>query len=339
MNENVDMTAAADDADLAALLRKVGERPAPSAAAAAEVRAAVASEWRAAVAARQRPARNTPRVWLAMAASVAAVAVAVGIALPRWNAAGDPVATVARLAGPAEVRHVSDGVWEPLAAGATLRADDEIRTPAASRVALSRPDGVEVRLDGETQLAFVSGDRARLDGGSVYVDAGSARRGNAALVVTTPLGDVRHLGTQYVVTLRSGALQVAVREGSVAVDRGHAPVVARAGEKLAVAADGSVTRSRQAAYGEAWQWAEAMAPGFAIEGRTLDEFLAWAGRETGRTVVYTSAAAAREAEQVRLKGSVEGLAPVAAVDAVFASAPSLQHEVAGGQIRVELASH
>jgi len=36
---------------------------------------------------------------------------------------------------------------------------------------------------------------------------------------------------------------------------------------------------------------------FAIEGRSLDEFLAWPVAKTGRKIVYTSADAAREASR------------------------------------------
>lgn len=331
-----------DDADLAALLRAVGPRQQPPADVANEVRAAVAAEWRATVAARQRasvPARRrVVQPWMAMAASVAAIAIAVGIALPRWNGAGGPVATVARVAGAAAVRHSADGAWQPLAAGANVAASDEIRTDASGRIALRRADGLEVRLDAATQLAFNDAERASLAAGSVYVDAGAPGSGSDAFVIGTPYGDVRHLGTQYVASVRDGTLQVAVREGTVAVDKGQTPAVARAGESLTIARDGSVSRSQLDVYGESWRWAESVAPEFAIEGRSLDEFLAWAGRETGRKIVYTSADAAREAETTRLKGSVAGLAPEAAVAAVFASEPGLRQQIAGGQIRVERAS-
>ena len=102
--------------------------------------------------------------------------------------------------------------------------------------------------------------------------------------------------------------------------------------------DGSVARAQIDPHGQAWHWAAAVAPEFAIEGRSLDEFLAWAGRETGRKIVYTSADAAREAEQTQLKGSTSGLAPEAAVAAVFASQPALHHVIAAGQIRIERTS-
>ena len=323
-----------EDADLVALLRSVGPRPTPPADFAAEVRAAVAAEWRATVAARQ-PQRRFTQPWLAIAASVAVLAVAVGVALPRWKAAGGPVAVVARVTGAAEVRHSTDGTWQPLTATSTVAASDEIRTSGSGRVALRRPDGLEVRLDTDTQLAFTGDERARLASGGVYVDAGTPGSGSGAFVVGTPYGDVRHVGTQYVASIHDGALQVAVREGSIAIDRGQVPVVARAGEALAVREDGSVVRSQVDSHGQAWHWAAAIAPEFAIEGRSLDEFLAWAGRETGRKIVYTSADAAREAEQTMLKGSTTGLAPEAAVAAVFASQPALRHVIAVGQIRIE----
>ncbi len=327
-----------EDADLAALLRSVGPRPAPAADITAEVRAAVAAEWRATVAARQ-PKRRFTQPWLALAASVAVVAVAVGIALPRWQAAGDPVATVARVTGDAEIRHATDSAWQPLTMATPVAAADEIRTSGSGRVALRRPDGLEVRLDTDTQLAFAGGERARLATGSVYVDAGMPGSGRGEFVVGTPYGDVRHVGTQYLASVQVDALQVTVREGSIAIDRGQVPVVARAGESLAVHQDGSVARSQVDSHGQAWHWAAAVAPEFAIEGRSLDEFLVWAGRETGRKIVYTSADAAREAEQTMLKGSTSGLAPEAAVAAVFASQPALHQVIAGGQIRVERAGH
>jgi len=339
MNNHEQNSERSGDADLAALLRAVGPRLQPPADVAAEVRAAVAAEWRATVAARKPARRRGMQPWMAMAASVAAIAIAVGIALPRWNGAGDPVATVARVSGAAAVRHSADGAWQALAAGSNVAASDEIRTDVAGRVALRRPDGLEVRLDAATQLAFNDADRASLASGSVYVDAGAPGSGSDAFVIGTPYGDVRHLGTQYVAAVKDDMLQVDVREGSVAIDKGQTPVMARAGESVTVARDGAVSRSQLNVYGESWHWAESVAPEFAIEGRSLDEFLTWAGRETGRKIVYTSADAAREAETTQLKGSVAGLAPEAAVIAVFASEPGLRQQIAGGQIRVERANH
>jgi ferric-dicitrate binding protein FerR (iron transport regulator) len=341
MNEEHDRSRIADgdDADLAALLRAVGPREQPPAAMAAAVRDAVAAEWRATVAARQPAAqRRNVQPWVALAASVAAVAIAVGLALPRFGADDEPFATVARVDGSVQVRDVDAGEWQPVTTGASLTATDRIRTLADGRLAVRRNDGLELRLDAATELAFDDPDRASLASGRVYVDAGRPGTGTGSFVLDTPQGAVRHLGTQYSVGLDGGGVQVAVREGSVAVEHGRSPVIARAGEALVITGDGAVRRASVPAFGDAWHWAEAMAPTFAIEGRSLDEFLAWAARETGRDVIYASADAAREAETTQLKGSVAGLSPEAAVLAVLASEPGLRHEITGGQIRIERAS-
>jgi ferric-dicitrate binding protein FerR (iron transport regulator) len=323
------------DRDIEALLCAAGPRLEPPAEIGAAVQAAVAAEWHAVVAAR-RPARRRVAPWLAVA-SVAAVAVGAWFVAPRLLSPAADFATVARLAGPVDVRHAADGSWAPLAASAALRAGDELRTSPEGRVALRRADGLEIRLDAETTVALAAAEAARLDQGRVYVDAGHAGASADAFEVETAFGNVRHLGTQYSVGLASGGLEVAVREGSVAVEHGHDPVVARAGERLSVAADGRVRREAVATHGDAWAWAQSVAPAFAIEGRTLDEFLAWAARETGRQLVYASADAAREAEQTELKGSVAGLAPEAAVAAVLTTTPTLQHRFADAQLRIERA--
>lgn len=325
-----------DDAELRALLQAAGSRPQPTAAVTDEVRAAVAAEWRAAVAARRPQRRTVP--WL-VAASAAALAVGAWFALTQPAGPGPVVATVARLAGPAEIRSASATTWLPVTAGTDLRAGDRVRTQPTGRVALRRTDGLEVRLDVATAITFDDRDRARLETGRIYVDSGRADARTDAFVVETGLGAVHHLGTQYAVSLAPAAMAVAVREGSVAIDHGHRDAVANAGESVTVRADGRVERGSLAAHDAAWRWAESAAPAFAIDGRTLDEFLAWAARETGRRLVYASTDAAQQAEQTVLKGSIEGIAPLQAIDAVLATTPALEARVAGGQLRIEPASH
>ena len=335
MNDQQDSTDRDDgrDRDLEALLRAAGPRLQPPAGMAEEVRAAVEVEWRKSVAARQPRRYFTP--WLAVA-SVAALAVGTWAIVPRLMDGSAQIATVARVTGSAEYRHEQDGRWQPLQAGATLRQGDEIRTAVDGRVALHAGTGLSLRLDAATTLAMNDADAARLEAGRVYVDAGPAAAG---YVIRTALGEVRHLGTQYMAGLdRGGALSVVVREGSVALDMGREPVIARAGESLRLGQDGRVVRGHVTAQDEQWAWAQAIAPTFEIEGQSLDAFLGWAARETGRQLVYSSADAAREAERIELKGSVSGLPPEAAVAAVLTTTPTLQHRFAGSQLRIERTS-
>jgi len=83
-----------------------------------------------------------------------------------------------------------------------------------------------------------------------------------------------------------------------------------------------------------WSWVADVTPPFSIEGRSVEDFLVWAARETGRTIVYTSSDAARQARSVTLSGTVEGLTPDEAVQAVL-STTSLQPQLGAEHIRVE----
>ncbi len=82
----------------------------------------------------------------------------------------------------------------------------------------------------------------------------------------------------------------------------------RSGEQLLLTGTG-VQRSALPPYDGQWAWVASVTPPFEIEGRSVAEFLAWAARETGREVAYTTPAAAQRAQGIVLRGSVSGLAP------------------------------
>jgi ferric-dicitrate binding protein FerR (iron transport regulator) len=240
----------------------------------------------------------------------------------------DPVASLARVVGDAQM-DAGDGRWTPLASGSVVRAGTVIRTGRTGRAALAMQDGLSLRLDSDTRLAFNDTSEASLSQGAVYVDSGPEAGATATdFQLETPVGSVRHLGTQYEARLADGDLRVAVREGRVEVSSAHGTVVGTAGEVMTVGAGGA-TRSRLPPTAREWQWVNGVTPPFSIEGRSVDEFLAWAGRETGRTVVYSSPLIERQARSVTLRGTVEGLAPDQAVAAVLATTslrPSVEEE-------------
>jgi hypothetical protein len=331
MNEPMNTNDGDDQADLGALLRAAGPRARPGIDVEAQVRAAVEAEWRATLAARERRRRVT--MWSA-AAGLAVAAVGVWMARPLYTASQEPVAALARAEGTVEYRTGHRGDWQDLPAHASLRTGDELRTGPAGRAAIRLASGVELRLDNATRVAFDDAHHARLRRGGVYVDSGVNEADPARdLELDTPAGTVRHLGTQYEARVGDGVLQVAVREGLVAIDRRGGDVVGKAGERLTLQG-GQVSRSALASNAGAWAWVGSITPPFAIEGRSVDEFLAWAGRETGRQVVYTSSEAAQRARAIVLRGSVTGLTPEAAVTAVL-STTTLRPELDDGRIRIE----
>jgi ferric-dicitrate binding protein FerR (iron transport regulator) len=319
-----------DDGDLARLLAATGTRSQPSDLVAAEVRAAVEAEWRRSVSARRR--RRQYAQW-AVAAGAAVAAVALWVARPLYLAEAGPVASVARVIGAVQV-DTGDGHWAPLAAGSPVKAGTAILTDSGGLVALTMADGVALRLDSGTRLEFRDADEASLSQGAVYVDSGPQAGAPAAdFLLETPLGSVRHLGTQYQARLADGNLRVGIREGRVEVSSARGDVLGGAGELLVVGGAGAA-RSRLASTASEWKWVNDVTPPFSIEGRSVDDFLSWAGRETGRRVVYSSPVAERQARSVTLRGTVEGLRPDQAVVAVL-STTSLRPSVEDEQITID----
>jgi transmembrane sensor len=243
----------------------------------------------------------------AVAASVV-MGLAVGLGL--WSTRGTaPASIVARVTA---VQGVST-----LKVGDTLTADSRIVTGEAT-VALALPSGLSVRLAPASESVFESAERLRLDRGRVYVDSGSGAAGDP-WVVETGLGEVRHLGTQYLVTIGTDGLAVAVREGRIALQPargGTAQTTAIAGERLRVAADapGQILRTALSPTDAQWDWIESVPTSLEVEGLTLGEFLVWYRRETAQAVTLDGVDAA-----TRLHGSIAGLTPDEALEAIAAA--------------------
>lgn len=319
-----------DDRDLERLLGAAGARVQPSARAMAEARAAVEAEWRATVAARR--SRRRTMTWAA-AAGIAVAAVAVWIARPLVGPGDGPVAAMARVVGDVQ-QDSGDGRWVPLSATDSIAAGSRLRTGADGRAALRLSDGVELRLDSGTVIAFEDASHARLGDGAVYVDAGvGSDSGSPGFSLETPAGNVRHLGTQYEARIADGALRVAIREGRVEIDARGGKLRGDAGEQL-VLQQGRVVRSQLAPTADEWHWVATITPPFEVEGRSVDAFLAWVARETGRAIVYATPEAARRAREVALRGTVESLTPDEAVVAVL-STTSLRPSVEAERIFIE----
>ena len=321
-----------DELDVAALLRAVGARPAASAQAMAEARAAVAAEWHALVAARRRRRRFAG--WAA-AAGIAVAGLGIWLVRPLLESQPQVVATLTRVVGDVEQSR-GDGRWTPLEPAGSIASGTQLRTASDGRAALQLDGGVELRLDARTLLAFDDRSHASLARGAVYVDSGSASGApGPSFELDTPAGRVAHLGTQYEARILEGGVQVAVREGRVRLSHAAGDIVGEAGESLTVQGE-RVVRAPLAPTDAQWNWVAHVTPPFSIEGRSVEDFLVWAARQTGRTIVYASGDAARQARSVTLSGTVADLTPDEAVAAVL-STTSLQPEIGTEHIRVEAA--
>lgn len=332
MNDRTLAGTGIDDERLAELIRRGGARAQPAPAARAAAEQAVRAEWRQLVARRRR--QQATRWSVAVAAAVV-VGVAVWVAAPLTQQPGVAMASVARVSGPVVA---GPGGWlaadSALAAGTALAVGDEVRSATGGRAALEI-GGASLRLDEQSEIVLVAADRIALRRGAVYVDTGTEAASARSLVIETPVGTVEHLGTQYETRLAGDAVRVTVREGRVRM-RGAGPDIdGSAGERLTVQRTGDTARQPVGAADAAWAWVGAIAPGIDIENRPLPEFLRWVGRETGREIGYSSAAAEQAAQAVVLRGSVAGLTPEQALSAVLATT-DFDYQQAPGRVLIGL---
>jgi hypothetical protein len=297
-----------DDADIARVLRAAQGRSNPSEEMTRSVYEAVHAEWRTVAAARRK--RRVQRVWLAAAASVALAAVALFLGRALLDSStGELVANVNRSTGVIQVKEADSSNWRYLEDTTELHVGEQVHTGADGRMALTMPDGVSVRLDRYTNVALVSPDRIEIFEGAVYVDSGSSAEARGKLEVFTPTGIVRHVGTQYEArVMHTRGTRIRVREGRVEIERAAGTRTIDAGTQVLVAPRGiQEPATRIEPHGEEWSWVLSTAPEFDIGGRRVDEFLAWAGRETGLRVVFATPQTEAEAKRAVLSGSVAGL--------------------------------
>jgi ferric-dicitrate binding protein FerR (iron transport regulator) len=304
------------DDPIARVLKFAGSRPQPDPDRMAESKKSLRAEWR-------RVTESAPRVesratshrfnrGLVIAASIAAallIASLVALLLPsritQPALSPEVVARVVRSEGDAR-----KATGEEVHAGAILDTGDTGRIA----LALGR-DGISLRLDVDSRIVMTGERIVRLERGAIYVDARAGKRGS--VVVQTPHGDVRDIGTQFEVRTRGSSFGVRVREGEILINRGGAEMTARAGEGLHLDREGRYVRSTIPIFGPEWAWASAIAPQFQLEGGTVQQFLDWVAREQAWRWRFADSDTARRAAGIVTHGSLEGYTPEEALAIVL----------------------
>ena len=292
---------------LADLFAKAKPRLQPPPADAEEIRRAVYAEW---------DAVTGRRVWLKRGGFAAAASVLLAAAL--WVGgglnSGAPAPTVARVERVQGAAGTAGSAQ--LAVGSALVLGSTVST-GAGQVALRLASGGSLRLGVESEIVLTSADAVELVAGVLYFDSEGRRGGEFS--VTTELGVVRDVGTQFVARLDGQSrLDVGVRDGRVVLTNDGDSGSAGVGERLVATQDSStIRRDAMATFGSEWDWVEKLAPPFDIDGRTVSDFLAWFADQTGRSIEFGSPAAESVARQTVLNGSID-LEPLQKLSAVLA---------------------
>ncbi len=285
----------ASDAAVEELLARAEPRPAPPRALEAEIRSAVHDEWDRLTRGRVRR-RRLVSVGLAASLVVATIASLSVLKGPGGASYAETVAAIDKQFGIIRVTG-------PSAGSGSVTSGQTLETGAASGIALAWSRGGSLRIDAASRVLFESRTRVHLLEGRLYYDTVSDAlsgiappAGSARLLVETPHGTLRHLGTQFAAELRDDELRVFVREGAVRVESGDLRETAAAGQGLRVAPDRAVEFTAISGADDYWQWVEPLSPTVELGGRTIFEALRWVSRETGLEVHYESRAVEQQAK-------------------------------------------
>jgi ferric-dicitrate binding protein FerR (iron transport regulator) len=297
-------------------------RPPPPAADTEEIRRAVYAEW---------DAVTGRRVWRTRAGFAAAASVLLAFGL--WIGGGPrPAAPPAAVARVERVQGTAGDSGTRLAVGAAVAAGDTLAT-GPGQIALRLANGGSLRIGPRSEVVLAGAAAAELVAGVLYFDS-EGQRADGEFTVTTELGTVRDVGTQFFVRLddAQAALAVGVRDGRVELTKDGASGTAGVGERL-VATPATIRRETLATFGGEWDWAEQLAPPFDIDGRTVSDFLGWFADQTGRRIVFADPAAERLARETTLSGSID-LEPLQKLSAVLALT-DLTYQLDGERVVIE----
>lgn len=286
----------ASDAAVEELLARAEPRPAPPRAVEVEIRSAVHAEWDQLTRARVRRRRLTS-IGVAASLVIATFASLTVLRSPGSDPYFDTVATIDKQFGTVRVTGPASGD-DVVTTGQTLD------TGAGGGLALAWSRGGSLRVGADSRVFFESRTRVRLLEGRLYYDSvsdalsGIVRpAGSTRLLVETPHGTLRHLGTQFAAELRDEELHVFVREGAVRVESDDVRETAAAGQRMRVVTGQAVEFTAVDGAGDYWQWVEDLTPRVELDGRSIHEALRWISRETGMEVRFTSRAAEENAKQ------------------------------------------
>ena len=287
--------------DVGRLVHYAGAREAVDSERMELARARVAAHWDNVVAERRRGRMIARQRLLAVAASlVAAVGATFVYVQLTGTPAGIALAMVDRVIGNVAIAN------EPAAHDAAIEKDTLIETGNDGRIALRLAGGQSLRIDTESRLVVHSGNHVSLQQGGVYIDTEGAID-VLPVLVTTPLGTARDVGTQFQVRLSAAVLSVGVRDGMVQVaTEDQQSLAVNKGRYLELASSGVKTERQVDSDDPSWDWIETIAPEFAIEGATLRQYLEWFSNERGIELNWEDGLSEQNADKIVLSGSISG---------------------------------
>lgn len=305
MTDEIEDKQLSDGGDtVAAMLKLAGPSPDIDRGIEERVYANVKQEWR------RGKRESRPARWALPLALAASVLVAIGFLDFSGNT--PPASAI----GSVTVVH-GESDNSAYSIGDTVFTSDVLDTRNQEGMSLVLAKDISLRIDADTLLKVDAANEFTLLAGRIYVDTGDRIYAEQHITIHTAAGTATDVGTQFSVRYSNADMSVAVREGKVDVREGGRTHNTMHGEQVTVRPGKSAQRENILTYGVEWDWVTSLAPSYDIKDSSLLEFLKWVSRETGMELKIESEEVRIEARRARLYGSIDGLSPLEALEAVL----------------------
>ena len=324
---------ALNDSDIEKLLKAVGRRNEPPAELTEEIRGNVRAVWKTEVQQQRRFLKLRP---YAVAASILFLVSAsfVTFNLLQQTEPASGFATISDIHGNLEAQ-AEDGTWQS-PTSKSISQSTHFRT-GDQYAAIDIDNGLNIRIDTNTEFELTSADVLNILTGRIYIDS----PGSESILITTPFGEARDIGTQFQVNVQKSDWDIQVRDGQVAVSpKELTSMTINAGEVISIDYPESENQSPQieqtqvTRYDASWHWTQHVRPAFSIDNIRLSRYLTWLEREVGKSIRYESDIVRRESNQTILRGSIDGLRPEDSLSVVLSTTDYRASEVIPGEILI-----
>ena len=339
-SDNTEHTVGEDDS-FANLMKLAGERPEIPLSIESRVYHRVQEEWKKSAVEpnadkvykevhktwRRDSLRGKILRWLLPAGVAATALIATLVVLPPELPAVQVAGTISRVIGSEQLNSAHPE-------GSAVIIGEIITTDFDEGISLLLARSESLRIDENTRIRVNAVDQFTLISGRVYADTGQFVYRDGGLKISTDFGLVTDVGTQFSVATTDRTLDVAVREGRVDVRNESDSYAARMGQRLTLAQGMAPELIELEPHDQYWNWIVDLTPAFDMINKSLLDFLKWAARETGRELQFESDESRMSAMRTDVHGSVDGLTPDEALQAILATT-TVRYRIEDDRIVIE----
>jgi len=200
--------------------------------------------------------------------------------------------------------------------GKSLSSAKWIKTSTDSYASLTLTDNSQLRVNQNSIIKVIDPLVIELVEGELYIDADDSIE-NSPLLIQTTQGNVKHIGTRYLVKSVNKKLELAVRNGLIELNNNDLKQQLQAGKKLNMTNKGDINISKIGKDEQLWKWTLLAAEPFAPKNKSLNEFIEWYAHENDLKINWNNNEA--KTKRVKLSGELSNLNQSQQLKAVFLS--------------------